>query len=301
MASGDAADRISTAFRKALDASGFPFQHAIVRYCEELRSSGRSRWTVEVSEFPVDVQEKNTHIDFVLHGYHSESGRHAFLVCECKRPNPALNWGFVRAQRVFRHRNQGLVIFESTWIEPTTGRVITSPIGLAERVDPYNIAVEIKTGEPGNAKGESRGAIESAATQVLRGLNGLIDVMKDHPRLLHDRTPAIVVPVIFTTAQVYTSEDDIAGTADRATGTLPANFSGTESRWLWFQYNLSTALRHTAPKDTPVAKVTKLGTWLAFQSSRSIAIVSPTGVETFLEEMPSNLEDLEALKVDVAK
>jgi hypothetical protein len=287
-------------FKRALDAGGFPFQYAVLRYCEELFAAKKTLWTVEASEFPVDVGSANTHIDFILHAYHRDSGRHAFLVCECKRVNPAFaDWGFVRSKPLSLRKNQGLAIFEAVWIEQATGKLLTGPIALAQRTEPFDVATEIKGAARGDPSDVGRRAIENAATQVCRGVSGLINFFKDHPHVIGGAPPAVVVPVIFSTAHVYSSDSDVADT-DINTGELIDDVNAHAAEWLWYQYNLSSPLRHSAPKDIPTAKLTRLGSLLTFQSSRSIAIVSPSGIERFLQEMPNNLEDLQALRADAS-
>ena len=103
------------------------------------------------------------------------------------------------------------------------------------------------------------------------------------------------IPVIFTTARLYTSLVDL-GAAELSTGTLPDGVNAVESHWLWFQYSLSSSLRHSAQKEMPDNGLTSLGSVLEYQHARSIAVVSPGGIESFLQQMPNNLEDIESLR-----
>jgi hypothetical protein len=69
-----------------------------MRYCDELYRKGASRWLFEVAEFPVNVNGADTRIDFVLHAKSAWGHHSTYLVCECKRPNPALGeWAFMRS------------------------------------------------------------------------------------------------------------------------------------------------------------------------------------------------------------
>ena len=78
--------------QKRLDQHGYGFQYALIRH---LREKGLS-WYLQATEFPVEVGEKHTRIDFVL----KYGSRNVYLVAECKRANPALsNWCFIRAPK----------------------------------------------------------------------------------------------------------------------------------------------------------------------------------------------------------
>ena len=154
-----------------------------------------------MAEFPVETKGAATRIDFVLHGKSEFSGIAAYMVCECKRPNPAINqWAFVRAPYTRRNRRERFAVFEGIWIEPTTGLLISAPSKLRDLVEPYDLGIELRGEARGESQGAGRGAIEDAATQVFLGVNGLIDFFKDNPRVLTQQ--AIVVPVIFTTARL---------------------------------------------------------------------------------------------------
>jgi len=290
----DTSDRLGSALKNTLDSHGFSFHYAVVRYCEELFSARKSHWRFEVAEFPVELRDAATRIDFILHGKSQISGIAAYLVCECKRPNPAISqWAFARAPYTRRNRRQRFTVFEGIWIEPTTGRLISAPSKLRDLIEPYDLGIELRGDVKGEPQGAGRGAIEDAATQVLRGVSGLIDFFKDNPRVLSEQ--ALVVPIVFTTARLFSSAVDL-GTADLNTGKLPDGVSTEEAPWLWFQYNLSSSLRHSAPKEVPSGGLMSLGSVLEYQHARSIAVVSPSGIEAFLQQMPTNLEDLEALK-----
>jgi len=276
--------------------SGIPFQSAVVRYCEELFHRKASRWVFEVAEFPVSVNGADTRIDFVLYGKSTwANSPSAYLVCECKRPNPAIaDWVFMRSPYRRRGGSARLAVFESIMVEPTTGRLHSAPRRLYDPSEPYDFGLVLKGAQKGdpNATESGRSAIEDTATQVCRGVGGLIDFFKNNPKVLDER--ALVVPVIFTTAHLHVSSVDL-GAADLNTGKLPDSAQTSEVPWLWFQYNLSTTLRHTAQKIMPEAGLTSLGSVLEYEHARSIAIVSPSGIESFLQEMPDKLDATDAL------
>lgn len=293
MADQDAPSHIDQALQNT--RSGIPFQSAVVRYCEELFHRGVSRWAFEVAEFPVNVNGADTRIDFVLYGKSAWGDHSAYLVCECKRPNPALSdWAFMRSPYWRRNRGARFAIFETIKVEATTGRVLSAPNRLFDPTEPYDVGLELKGATKGdaNAKESGRGAIEDAATQVCRGVGGLIDFFKNNPTMLHG--DVLVVPVIFTTAHLHVSPVDL-GATDRNTGKLPDNVQTSKAPWLWFQYNLSSTLRHTAPKKMPERGLSSLGSVLEYDHVRSLAIVSPSGIESFLQQMPDKLDATDPL------
>ncbi len=82
----------SVGLRKVLDSHGYGFQYSVLKRCLESRPTV---WRVAATEFPVQLNTTDTHIDFVL-GYRSH-----LIVAECKRVNPAKSrWGFARSNLV---------------------------------------------------------------------------------------------------------------------------------------------------------------------------------------------------------
>src|SRR5579885_3410041 len=84
---------VEAGFRKALDSHGYGFQYAVLQRAKELHKT-TSPWYPVVPEFGVEAKGRDTRIDFVL----GTRGMTLFLVCECKRANPAIaNWCFAQA------------------------------------------------------------------------------------------------------------------------------------------------------------------------------------------------------------
>jgi hypothetical protein len=140
----------------------------------------------------------------------------------------------------------------------------------------YHVGLELRQeGEKGDAYSSGRQAIEDAATQVCRGLNGLVNFCA---RTMAVRTP-VFLPAIFTTARLWVSDINLAD-ADLATGTFPSN-SGElkEVTWLLYQYNQSPGLKHAViSKD----KMDGLEGYFYSESARTIAVVGASGIEDFL-------------------
>ncbi len=76
----------------------------------------------------------------------------------------------------------------------------------------YHVAVEVKGDATGDPSGMGRGAIEQAATQVMRGVSGLVECFSKNRTCLPMDISVIFVPVIFTTAKVWATNVDLSET-----------------------------------------------------------------------------------------
>lgn len=251
-------------FGKALNQHGHPFQYAVIRRAHQLKGERRSSWVFEASEFPVEVQNYHARIDFVLSQW-SETFRATFryLVAECKRTNPALqDWFFTKAPYVRRDGVPTDILVESLRKEGDALSTFVGRLNGSESI--YHVAVEVKKGAKGDTTGGGRGAIEEAATQVIRGTNGLINCLSRNQRYVAENCPVSFIPAIFTTAGIW------------ATDIKP---------WLWFQYHVSPGLQHgverQAPKEEDFSRPT-LGDLIELEYARTIAIVGSGGIDAFL-------------------
>ncbi|MEX2117534.1 MAG: hypothetical protein WEB37_11660 [Bacteroidota bacterium] len=222
------------------------------------------------------VQGTNTRIDIIF--YNRE--RNIYLVCECKRANPALsNWCFARAPWP---TETGFAT--QSYMETITSRedgVKFGVLGLVHSPRIFQVALEVKTDKKGNSTGSVRGEIEEAATQVARGFNGLISFLGG------ERTRELVnigetigfIPAIFTTAKVYateaevTSPDILTGQAGKLEPSL------TERDWIWYDYPQSPGLRHTIPNEHVSSNLREI---VYREFIRRIAVVTPAGIPNFL-------------------
>ncbi len=280
------ADEVKKTFGEILDRHGYGFQYSVLTRAIELQSQGSSQWVHEVSEFPVAVQGTGTRIDFILRSAQDNS---YLLIAECKRADPKFShWCFIRAPFVRRGRTSEHFFADHViWqpygdVEISLGR-LSWPI--AERA--YHIGLAIKKA---NVAGEStiseQDAIEKTSTQVCRGVNGLIETIAMKPRLLTEKKPPLyegtLIPVIFTTAKLYTCEYDLSK-ADIQTGHCnisDADFS--ETPWLFFQYHLSPGIKYNGIPDRFAP--TTITDWLDEEYIRTIPIVSANSVGPFLSE-----------------
>ena len=265
-------DDLFASYRKTLDAHGYGFHYAVLKRAEELFRNGKSQWYFEVAEFPVIVRGHDTRIDFILRYTRAD----IYLLAECKRANPALsNWCFAEAPYVRRNGHPQIILQRlkaSPGGEPRATILAESP-GVRTI---YHLGMEVRTGQKGDPCGSGRGAIEDACTQVCRGLNGMMDFAAKQGVI---ETP-VFFPAIFTTAQLWTSDVSLAD-ADLETGKLDVDGSRMKSvPWLLYQYHQSPGIRHAL---FDLDGMRDLGDYLCHEGARTIAIVSPSGIEEFLK------------------
>jgi hypothetical protein len=269
-------EQVKKSFEKALNRQGYGFQYSVLKKAKDILGQG-SQWYLETSEFPV-VQGPGTRIDFILrHRYHTN----LYLLAECKRANPAYSdWCFAKAPFIHRKRSSDYEELMMECIEYEGGTRFRS---YAKKFfylsNAYHVALEIKSQKKGNPCGETGKTIEDAATQICRGLNGMIEFFSRNPKYLGNDTPAILLPVVFTTAQVWGSNIDLS-MANLETGELRLEDSKfTKEPWIAYQYHQSPSLKHSlSSKDV----LKTLGEFMDIEYVRTIPIVSSSGIETFL-------------------
>ena len=178
--------KLRAVFEAALNRHGHPFQYAVIRRAHQLKDEGRSPWVFEASEFPVEVQGYHTRIDFVLSRWgEAVRGPFQFLVAECKRANPSLHhWLFARAPYVRRGIASRDILVERIRREATDLTASMGRLDGSENI--YHVGVEVKGAAKGDASGTGRGAIEGAATQVTRGVNGPIECFSRNRRYVSE-------------------------------------------------------------------------------------------------------------------
>ena len=154
------------------------------------------------------------------------------------------------------------------------------PIGPTPDEGLFDLSFEIKSQRKGDASPtKSTAAIEDAATQVSRGTNGLIEFFLRDPAKLEGASEIQLLPVILTTADLFISDVDLRKT-DLQTGELSSSEVALKPvPWLLYQYRLSPSLKHVTRYTATTAD---LATALEREFLRSIAIVSPSGIERFL-------------------
>ena len=279
-------DRLSAGLRKMIDGHGYGFQYSVLGFLKKLYSEGKSAWLFEAAEFPVEVQGKVTHIDFILR----PQGDKIFMVAECKRVDPKFSdWCFVRAP--FVRRNQSLDKFVVETLRWHTGHMkvrvanAMSPFVL-DPSEAYHIGFALKNHQKDGENPQSgRDAIGEAVSQVCRGVYGLVETIaqKLRPELKGNESYAqyVLIPVIFTTARLWVIDDDLS-LADIETGKLSSDSSIlTEKDWIYYQYNTSPGLKHTIPSGT---KSDVFADLLYQEYLRTIPIVTTKGIGSFMEQ-----------------
>lgn len=287
---------IRKCFETSLNEHGYSFQQSLLEKTQELYSPGRFGWSFEVSEFPVEVRGRGTRVDFVLRRHaNGQSDQTVFMIAECKRANPAFsNWCFAKSHYSFRGQSKDseYLLFESLnngSPKDVNGIVDDVVCGhktiLQESKNVYHEAVAVKGDAKikGNCFSSDPGsdAIERAASQVCQGLNGFINFLTLKRSVWQPKPPAILIPVIFTTANLWASDVNLSGAA-LDTGNLTLENSDLKKvSWLLYQYSLSPGIKHGVPSAPP--RTNSLSDILQAEYIRTIPVVSPRGIEAFLE------------------
>jgi hypothetical protein len=279
-------DQLAREFAKYLSRHGHGFQYAVIKYLKQLMGPGRvvmidNFWQFLMSELPVE-SEKGTRVDFVLEREARGSYKRLFIVGECKRANPAsANWCFVKSPHSHRDvwGSSEFVHLECVKNASTSTNVYAGGVPANANREAYHLAFALRTNEKGepDAAATRQSEVEDAMAQVLRGANGLVMHFNRRRQLLGDDEQAGILPAVFTTANLYTSELKL-DEADLATGKVEGG-SLTRAPWVMYQYAMSPGLKHAAfSADTPRDLVE------LYQSEyiRTVPVVSVEGIREFL-------------------
>jgi hypothetical protein len=264
-------------FSDVINRHGHPFQNAVIALAYKMLEHEESVWRPEVMEFPVAIGQ-GTRIDVVL-----TDGSSARLIVECKRVNPAFSvWLFAKATKVYGSSHQNFIAEPVAYEE---GIFTANGIILDQVLNPvfYHVAHQVKTNENKGDAGGTSDAIEEAAAQVCRGLNGLVNFFQNHHEALKS-DPAnarLLIPVIITTAKLYVTDIELSD-ADTFTGTInPDKLKFTATPYLYYQYHLSPGIKHGAPPESEFGNLPSI---LASEYVRTIVVVNANGIEKFLHE-----------------
>jgi len=127
-----------------------------------------------------------------------------------------------------------------------------------------------------------------AIAQVTTGANGMLEALTIEADLLKGMTrslagePLSIVPVVFTTARLLITTVDLSS-ASLKTGLLPVGeFQASEVPWLFLTTNQSVDLKHE--RGTSASRPPRdLRDIIQGFYERTIAVVSPDGIDDFLE------------------
>ncbi len=269
---------IKSALQKVLNSHGYGLHYAIIRKMDELLQDGRAfPWQLAAVELPVEVRGEHTRVDIVL----KHIVRSVYIVCECKRVNPSLSeWAFVKAPYVTPPDSAEWIFAESVMSDGRSSfQTSVDRVGSSKEV--FHVAVEVKSDKAGDQYGHGRGGIEGAATQVLRSVNGFVHFLKSNSPLLAINDPTSIVPVVFTTASLRTTNLDLGG-ANLENGHVDlADVIIQEVDWLYYQYSQSPGLRHTLGSSHSGKSIADI---LQAEFTRTIAVVNPQSLEAFFKE-----------------
>jgi hypothetical protein len=278
-------------YRKVLNRHGYAFQYSVIRFVDDLYTHGQPEWELEASEYPVSVRSMQTRIDFILR----KRKPLVYLIAECKRANPAFsNWCFAGSPYARRNSGSDRVVFQYAWVPPSDTRSIeVKPLDPTKRMltgvisvgatHVYQVGLSVKSNQTGDKAGKTNDAIEDAAGQVCKGLNGLIEFFHSQREKLPQGEKLYFLPVIFTTAKLWTTEVDLASASIDKGEFESGSVALKETSWIWYQYNLSPALKHTLPTDGEDSRNPfDLSSALEQEFTRSIAIVCVKGIQEFL-------------------
>lgn len=269
---------LQSAFNRTLDEHGYSFQYAVAKEFERLWSESCSPWRLPTIEFPVEVKGKATRIDLILE--HRRLG--IWLVCECKRVNPAFgDWCFIRAPFTDRGELAGQVYSECIVWSRNDSRPVASanPLYSSDRI--YHLGIEVKGAQQGDRQGKGPGGIEDALTQVLRGLNGLVEFLGRSERATEELKVINLLPVVITTANLWVTTADIAQ-ADLATGQLQLPDTCLEKTdWIWYHYPQSPGLKQAFVAEALHSSGDLLTQALYGSFVRPVAIVNASCLASF--------------------
>jgi hypothetical protein len=171
-------------------------------------------------------------------------------------------------------------------------KLVTAGTGGLTSRSIYSVGFALKTQAPGDAHPVSmeRDPLESACTQVCTGLNGFMETLLSEERYreaIEDAHLVQFLPVVFTTAKLYTSTVDL-GSAELESGELRLEEDPCSPDWLYYQYPQSPDLKHSLRRGSLSGDT--LATRLTRDFVRSIGISSGGGITRFLEEGWRELE-----------
>ncbi len=276
---------------EALNRHGYVFQHRVLKEAEDNFDERISTtWLFEASEFPVKAGHQDTRIDFLLKARRTSM----VIVGECKRANPALShWCFAKAPYVGREIRGNVFIAE--YVRPVDGALVsTGAVFRHLQSDSYHVALPVKSDQKGDFRGGPEDAIEVAASQVCRGVNGLVETYAQCPPLLGEKKNAVVVPVVFTTATLWATDVSFKD-ADIVSGTLrPEQVDVEEKEWVYYQYHQSPGLKHTVGRSRAVS-YNSLSSWMEADSIRTIIIVNASASKKFLAHFGDDMHGLQPM------
>jgi hypothetical protein len=136
------------------------------------------------------------------------------------------------------------------------------------------------------AREKGGGEIDDAATQVLRGVNGLIETLARARMEANERR--YLIPVVFTTANLWASDADLSA-AELATGNLQQEQVALMPKaWAAYQFPGSESLKHEKGRRPWLQS--HLPDILASEYLRTVQFVTPAAISRFLTYLSDVIE-----------
>ena len=189
----------------------------MVKAIDEFNRQRSIDWELEVTEFPVSVRGTSTKIDFIL----LKKRPQVYLIGECKRVNPAFsNWCFAGSDYARGGLRSSKLTFQYAWV-PAPDKKLIEVLPQSEAIRMltgtvqsdsnrvYHVGLSIKSNQPGDKLGKNTDALEEAAGQVCKGMNGLIEHFNGQRFKLPVDAKLYFLPAIFTTARIWTTDLDL--------------------------------------------------------------------------------------------
>lgn len=266
---------LSESLRKHIDSHGHAFQLSVAAHLREEALQRNIFFRVVAQEVAVEAGDKPTHIDFVM----SNFAHSVWLVCECKRSDPAIsNWCFARMPHVERLGATD-VVAEVVKRFPSHGEVRTVGALVGTYSEQYDIGHELRSDQIGDG-GSGRGALSDALTQSIRHLNGFVRLVARDPSVLDEAQLVTIMPVVFTTARLWTTSDDLSQ-ASLTDGRLPSPPAELQERdWICYRFRQSTTLRHEHGRTEPANRLADLVTR---DSIRTVFVVRAEACQSFFQ------------------
>jgi hypothetical protein len=264
----------SERFTDAINQHGFGLTGAVVEELKRLFDAQKSEWLLEAREFPVHINGENTRIDILLRS--SKDVRYR-LVGECKRVNPEFHdWLFLDSGIVARNWVERFVVEAVSKLYATYQADGVSLKPMQEGYSHVALAVRKKEGKGGYGDTEP---IEKAASQLMRGVNGMAMLLSENPQLMRSDSTVFLLPILFTTAKLFVLKGPLID-VDLLTGDLDkskCDFEEVPS--LYYQYHSSPGIKHSLDAKFQNNELPRL---MQSEFVRTIAVVNSAAIGEFM-------------------
>lgn len=269
--------RVASRFGEVVNSHGYAFHQAVLRSAE-VAAAERSNWELLASEIPVEVAGAGAHVDFALSHRH----RPMLMIAECKRANPEYcDWCFSHNRLASRSKLEGQPIFERI-ARDQFGTFFTGGVALTSALDFYHVAVEVnrKREKPGSRVSEED-RIERASNQLCRAIAGMRDLMVRFNRENGLANPTTIIPVLFTTANLWISHIDLTSASLKRGEVDMRSDLLHQKPWVFYQYHMLPTYRREQCSGRTHVNMESMADWIALEYTRTLCIVSPSGIESF--------------------